>query len=94
MLELNDLVESREDDLMLPDDAASAHCRDSDLVRISLFALAASVIFVLINMSQRIIHGVRQRQRCAARCIQLLVVMLLHDLHVKSCRRKNRCRLR
>ena len=79
MLELNDLVESREDDLMLPDDAASAHCRDSDLVRISLFALAASVIFVLIDMSQRIIHGIRQRQCRAARCILLLrVVHLLY----------------
>ena len=44
MLELNDLVESREDDLMLPDDAASAHCRDSDLVRISLFALAGTCL--------------------------------------------------
>ena len=33
MLELNDLVESREDDLMFPDDAASAHCRDSDVYK-------------------------------------------------------------
>ena len=92
MLKFNYLILSGENHFMLSDNVASTNRRYSNFVFIPLLALLASVIGIGICLIQCLIHGIRQCQCRAARCIQLLVMMFLYDLHIKPCRCEHLCR--
>ena len=86
VLKLDDLVLPGKDHLVLAHDGASPYSRYADLMAVSLLSLAAPVIDVLVVLLQSAVQGVRKGDGGAAGGVHLLVVVPLHDLHVKALR--------
>ena len=85
MLEGDDLVRTAEQHLVVAHDAASAHGADADLLGVALLAHRGTVVNIMICAVILFIDGIGQHQGSAAGGIQLVVVVLLHDLHIIVC---------
>ena len=90
MREGDDLILTGEDHIVISHNGSPADRTDPDLILRPLFSPAAPVIHIITFLIQRIVDRIRKRKCRSARSIQLLVVMLLHDLAVKACCRKLR----
>ena len=90
MLKCDDFVSSREDHVMITHDGAATNSRDTDFAAFALLTLLASVIYIVICSVRCLIDGVCQCQCGAAGCVQLLVVVLLYNLDIKTCCRQSR----
>ena len=82
----NDLVPAGKDDLMLTYNGAASYRMNADLVPGALFALGVPVIFVLHGVVDFLAHGVCQHQCCAAGSVDLLIMVLLYQFDIISCR--------
>ena len=71
------------DDLMLAYNGAASYRMNADLVPGALFALGVPVIFVLHGVVDFLAHGVCQHQCCAAGSVDLLIMVLFHNLNIK-----------
>ena len=75
---------------MFPDNISAADRYDSNFIFLAFFTLCTAVIPIVVRhirfLFQRFVHRIRQRQRRAAWCVQLLVVVFFHDLDIKACR--------
>ena len=76
---------------MISHDRTAPDRRDADLFLFPLLMLLAAIKFISIFPIQNLIDGIRQSKRCSAWRIQLPVMMLLHNLNIKACRRQNPC---
>ena len=74
---------------MITHDGAAPDRTDANLLGISLLSDLASVIDIRLGIVHLIVYRICQRKRCAAGRIQLRVVELLHNLHIKSRRRQS-----
>ena len=90
VLKCDDFVSSREDHVMITHDGAATNSRDTDFAAFALLTLLASVIYIVICSVRCLIDGVCQCQCGAAGCVQLLVVVLLYNLDIKTCCRQSR----
>ena len=93
MGERDDLVLARKDHVMVANDGAGADRGDADLLLRALLPPRGAVKNVLVVPACRLIDRIREGKRRAARGIELLVVVLLHDLAVKARREELGCRL-
>ena len=84
MLELDYFVLAGKNYLMLSNDRAAAHCRNTDFLSIALLSSLAAVIYIMILIVHCLIQAVCKGKGSSAWGIHLQVVMLLHDLHVKA----------
>ena len=86
----DDFIAACEHDIMLADDGTAAHSLDPDLLRISCDTLGGTVIFIVVGIVKTLIDSVCKSDGCSARRVDLTVVVLLQDLDIKSCCRKDR----
>lgn len=91
MTEGDHLIGSCKDHIVVTHNGTAAHGRNADFVLITAYTLCASVIFVMIAFIHSLVDRISQGQCSAARRIQLLVVMFLHNLDVKAGICQNLC---
>ena len=82
MLEGDHFVRAAEQHLVVAHDAAAAYRADADLLRVTLLAHRGAVVDIVVSAVVLLIDGIGQHQSGAAGSIQLVVMVLLHDLHV------------
>ena len=82
VLEGDHFVRAAEQHLVVAHDAASAHGADADLLRVTLLTHGGAIVDIVVSTVVLLVDGIGQHQSSAAGGIQLVVVMLLHDLYV------------
>ena len=82
MLEGDHLIRAAEQHFVIAHDAAAAHRADTDLLRVTLLADGGTIVHIVIFAIILLVDGIGQHQCSAAGSIQLVVVVLLHDLNV------------
>ena len=79
----NDLVPAGKDDLMLAYNGAASYSMNADLITGARITLGEHVILELHRMIDLLAHGVCQHQCSAAGRVDLLIMVLFHNLNIK-----------
>ena len=82
MLESNHFIRTAEQHFVITHDAAAAHGTDTNFLRVALLTDRRTIIHIVIFAIILLVDGIGQHQSGAAGCIQLVVVVLLHDLNI------------
>ncbi len=82
MLERNNLIRPTEQHFMIAHNAAAAYRAYAKLHRVALLAHRRAVIYIVVSAVIFLVDGIRQHKGSAAGGIQLVVVMLLDNLHI------------
>ena len=84
MLDGHHFVMSGKDNLMHADNGAAAHGMNTDFVSFTFSAHAVTVILITRVIGDFFTDRVGDHQRGAAGSIELAVMVLLHDFHIKA----------
>ena len=82
MLESDHFIWTAEQHFVITHDAAATHGADTDLLRVALLTDGGTIIHIVIFAIILLVDGISQHQCSAAGSIQLVVVVLFHDLNV------------
>ena len=82
MLEGDHLIRTAEQHFVITHDAATAHGTDTNFLRVALLTDRRTIIHIVIFAIILLVDGISQHQCSAAGSIQLVVVVLLHDLNI------------
>lgn len=84
MLKFDHFIRSSKDHFMLAYNSTTAHCGNTDFLGVTLLSSLAAVIYIMILAIHSLIQAVCKGKGGSAWCIQFQLVVLLHDLHIKT----------